>query len=357
LIEALSVRKTVHTILPRSKEINRHFGEDNERFNEMGIKSGKQDANGERKKGEMKGKLDDDLDALFMLPLAEFTAARNTLAKRLKQEGRGNEAEFVKTLMKPSISAWAVNQLYWEHREAFDRLIAAGERFRQAQTSRLAPKVTAMRGALDARREALSNLSDLAAALLGHAGHNPTPDTIRRITTTLEALSAYTSLPDTPRPGRLVHDVDPPGFESLTSFIPSDGMKDLKAEPLRFPASQKSANAATLTKRKTEPGADITAAKASLQQAKSLLIEARSRLQSLEGAQKRANAETKEAEKRRLEAEERFEKARAASEDSARRLRSVALEVEKAARAVHYAKLTVDKISKEIDLLSRARQV
>ncbi len=326
--------------------------------------SGKQDTNGGLKGGETKGKLEDDLDALFRLPLAEFTAARNALAGRLKQGGRGHEADFVKALVKPSITAWAVNQLYWKHREAFDRLIATGERFRQAQTSRLARKVADMRGALDARREVLSNLSDLATALLRDAGHNPTPDTIHRITTTLEAMSAYASLSDAPRPGRLTHDVDPPGFESLASLIPGAGMRELREEPARATSSQKSGRAATSTKRKAEPSADvrhleetrqarIAAAKASLQDAKSLLIEARARAQSLEVAQKKANAEAKEAEKERREAEEHFEKARAASEDATRQARRIAVEVDDAVKAVHDAKRTVEKVSKDLELLFR----
>src|SRR5688500_210530 len=124
--------------------------------------SGKQDTNDDRSVSEAKRKLEDGVDAVIRLPLAEFTAARTTLAGQLKQGGRGNEADFVKALVKPSISAWAVNQLYWQHREAFDRLIATGERVRKAQTSHGAGKMADIRGALDARREALSHLSDLA---------------------------------------------------------------------------------------------------------------------------------------------------------------------------------------------------
>jgi hypothetical protein len=54
-------------------------------------------------------KADTDLDALFTLPLADFTAARNALVKRLKQSERSDEAAKVMALTKPSISAWAVN--------------------------------------------------------------------------------------------------------------------------------------------------------------------------------------------------------------------------------------------------------
>src|SRR6185436_14881372 len=129
--------------------------------------------------------LEDDVDALFSLPLAEFTGARNGLAAQLKKSGRGDEAARVKALGKPSISAWAVNQLYWNHRAAFDRLIASGERFHKAQKS---GKIADMRSALDARRGELLQLADLATSLLRDAGQNPSPNTVHRITTTLEGM-------------------------------------------------------------------------------------------------------------------------------------------------------------------------
>jgi hypothetical protein len=326
--------------------------------------SEKQDRNGVRKGSEAKGQLEDDLDALFRLPLAEFTAARNTLAARLKQGGRFDEAVLVKAVVKPSISAWAVNQLYWNHREVFDRLIASGERFHKAQASRLAGKVGDMRGALDARREELTHLSDLATSLLRDAGHNPTADTIHRITTTLEAMSAYASRSDAPRPGRLTHDVDPPGFESLASLIPGAGMAELTEKPARVTPSQKSGSADTNTRRKVAPDvevrqleetrkAKIAAAKVSLHDAKRSLTEARARAQSLEAAQKKALADAKEAGKQKREAEQQLEKARAASEDAARRARSVAAEVGEAAKEVKDADRTVEKASKELESLLR----
>jgi hypothetical protein len=329
----------------------------------MGRDSGKQDK-ADRNVNETKARLEDDVDALYRLPLAEFTAARNTLAGRLKQGGRGNEADFVKALVKPSISAWAVNQLYWKHREAFDRLVATGERFRQAQTSRLARKMADIRGALDARREALSHVSDLATALLRDAGHNPTPDSIRRVTATLEAMSVYASIPDGPRPGRLTHDVDPPGFESLASLLPGAGMTERTKEPPRVSQARESGRAATSARRKAESAGEVrqledtrqarvAAAKVSLQEAKDLLIEARARAQSLEAAQKKAYAEAKDAEKHRREAEERLEKARASSEEATRHAQRVAAEVKQAAKGVEDAKHAVERASKELEKLFR----
>src|SRR5207237_858929 len=84
--------------------------------------------------------IENEIDALFALPVADFTGARNALAARLKKDGRTNDAERVKSLQKPPVSAWAVNQLYWRHREAFDRLLATGEQFRKAQASQLSGK-------------------------------------------------------------------------------------------------------------------------------------------------------------------------------------------------------------------------
>ena len=45
-----------------------------------------------------------------------------------------------------------MNQLYWKHREAFDRLLESSGRIHKAQSYRLAGKLADMRGALDARR-------------------------------------------------------------------------------------------------------------------------------------------------------------------------------------------------------------
>ncbi len=302
--------------------------------------------------------LEAEIDALFRLPLAEFTGARNALAAGLKKSGRGDDASLVKALAKPSISAWAVNQLYWNHREAFDRLTASGERFHKAQTSRSAAKVAEMREALEARREALTHLSDLATTLLQDEGSNPSLDTLRRITTTLEGVSANASRSDgqhPERPGRLTHDVDPPGFESFGSFVPS--MEKREADARRPAAGTKrqevgarrqEGNARKFAETRK---AKIADAKVSLQNAKRSLAEARARAQSLEAAQKKAEAEAKKTEKLRRDAEERLEKAKAASEEAAKHARSVAAEIEDAASEVDDAELAVEKASQELEKL------
>ena len=335
-------------------------------------KSGRRDMDEEGIGSETKSNLDDDVDALFKLPLAEFIGARNDLAARLKRAGRANDANLVKALAKPSITAWAVNQLHWRHREALDRLLVTGQRFRQAQTSHSAGRISDMRESLDTRREALSHLSNLATALLRDAGHNPTPDTIHRITTTLEALSAYATPSDGPTPGRLTQDVDPPGFESLASLISGTATTKRNDELTRVTSSQKRRSAAAKMRESTSPACDvqkvrqaeetrrarIAAAKLTLQEAKRSLTEARSRAQRLEAAQKKAYADAKEAdaearqaEKQVRDAEERFKKASASSQDAAHRAQRIAAETEEAAHAVEDAKRAIEKATQEFDSL------
>jgi hypothetical protein len=322
-------------------------------------------------KGSQKLVEGDDLnvDALFKLPLAEFTGARNALAAKLKKSGRGDDAARVKALGKPSVSAWAVNQLYWNHREAFDRLVASGERFHKAQTSRSTGKVADMRATLEARREDLAKLSEFAASLLRDAGHNPSLDIIRRVTATLEGISAFASRSDGRhpwRPGRLTEDVDPPGFESFASFVAVAGMARSTEEAGRRKQTAddrkqvagRGKQATGITNSKENKGlreevrkAKMATAKASLQDAKRSLTGARARAHSLEAAQKKADAEAQKAGKRRRDAEASLEKAKAALGDATARARSVAVDAEEAASALEDAERTVAKASKELENL------
>jgi hypothetical protein len=321
------------------------------------------------------GKLNDDIDALFKLPLSEFTSARNDLAARLKRDGQADDANLVKAISKPSVSAWAVNQLYWKHRDAFDRLLATSQCFRKAQAA--GEKMTAIRESLDARGEALSRLSDLATVLLRDAGHNPAPDTIHRITTTLEALSSYAKPSDGSTLGRLTQDVDPPGFESLASLM--SGILDSDA---KRPGSVAKKLAHTKepdvdkTKTRQRPSRDvdvqqaqrgdedrtsrIAAAKASLQQSRKSLTEAQARAQRLEAARKKAQAEAKKAaveatnaEKQLRQAEQRFKKANGASQEATDRALGIAAEADEAGLALEDARRSFDNKFKALESLLR----
>ena len=301
-----------------------------------------------------------DLDQLFQLPLDQFTAARNTLATTLRKIGRDSEAEHVRMLAKPPVSAWTINQLFWRHRKAFDRLIAAGERFRQAQASHLAGKTGDLRAPLEARREALAELATRAATILREAGHSSTPELMRRVTTTLEALATYGSHPDAPRAGWLTNDVDAPGFEALAALIPraSRGVRagnvPTRVIPFgRKPPPVKSGKRLSAEQRKkqrlAEHAAAVTAAASRLRQAERALRDARKAAAEAEGALKGAAARAKETERVKSTLEQRFEKATAAADAARQEARRVASVAENAAQELEDAERAVGKERGELD--------
>jgi hypothetical protein len=59
----------------------------------------------------MAAALERELDALYQLPLDQFTSARDELAKRLRTDGQAEQAEQVKALRKPTVAVWLVNRL------------------------------------------------------------------------------------------------------------------------------------------------------------------------------------------------------------------------------------------------------
>jgi hypothetical protein len=164
--------------------------------------------------------LSGDIDALYQGPLGEFTAGRNALEKRVKAEQGKEAAAAIKALEKPSVSAWAVNQLFWRYRTEFDRLLRSGDDLRASQQKRMAGRDVDVNAAIDARREALSKLMGRAVTILEEGG-TASDDIRQRVGQTLEALSVYGTSDAAPRPGRMTGDVQPPGFAALAALVPA----------------------------------------------------------------------------------------------------------------------------------------
>jgi hypothetical protein len=216
------------------------------------------------------------IEELFKLPLGEFTAARNALAAQLKKAGRAAEANEVKALPKPSASAWVVNQLYWRHRESFKRLLATGERLRRAHAKDLTGDVA--RDAVNARREAMMELTKLAELIVLRDGnHSATRDLMRRVTSTLEALSSYESSPAAPVPGRLTDDLQPPGFEAVAGLLPENGKRKASGQlAMALPHAEPVTRRASAAQRDEEDRKKlVAAAKAAVRDAERALSAAR----------------------------------------------------------------------------------
>ena len=266
-----------------------------------------------------------EIDALFALPLADFTAARNAMAARLKKEGRAIEAEQVKALTKPSATAWAVNQLYWRHRGEFDRLVAVNEQVRDAQMRGTGD----LRALLDERRTMLSELASIGASLLSEKGNAASVDARRRVATTLESLVARDRVSIEEEAGRLTADLDPLGFESLLGVAPA-----AHAKVLDFTAAAKEKQSA---REKQNAEAERARARAEeLKVAEAALAQARREAARAEEAVTKARARLEAVEEAKAKIEERLmlamHDARAAEDD-----------VKKSARALAEAERAVER--------------
>jgi len=159
------------------------------------------------------------LDALYRGPRERFVTERNAAAKRLRGDGFADEASEVKARSKPSVSAWAVNQLWWTRRGEVEALLECGRH--QAESLRAGAGPAEQASTAQARRRALDRLVSAAAQILGDAGNATGASTLRRISITLEALTAHLLREGGPHPGRLSTDLDPPGFELLSGWAGS----------------------------------------------------------------------------------------------------------------------------------------
>jgi hypothetical protein len=148
--------------------------------------------------------LDEAIDHLYQLPLEEFTAARNTLAK-----DAGPRAAEIKKLEKPNLAAWTVNQLYWRERQIYHAVVTAANDMRAAYKRMLAGKAADVRGAEAVHAAALADAKQAARRILEQSGHaNPEP-VMMAVAETLDAL------PSDDPPGRLTKPLRRMGFNVL----------------------------------------------------------------------------------------------------------------------------------------------
>lgn len=189
--------------------------------------------------------LDDELRRLYTLPLGEFTAERNALAKRLQKSGDKEAADEVKSLAKPSVSAWVVNQLFAREETRMRGLLTAGEHARSAlQHTLTVGDAEALREALHDQRELRDELRQSAAEILERDVRAASPAILDRVTVNLDALALSPAAAEEAARGWLDADLEPPGFEVLAGLQLAARRPDrrglrLVPEPEKKPAAEK----------------------------------------------------------------------------------------------------------------------
>jgi hypothetical protein len=232
--------------------------------------------------------IDAELDRLYGLPLDEFTKARNELSARVKKSGEPDTAAEVKALPKPSVPAWAVNQLARTRKRDVRALLDAAERARSGKAKKT------LRDALDEQREALQRLTNEGRKLL-EAERGAAPDAmVQRIASTLRAAASDPAAAELLERGRVHEDLEPAGFEALAGLVdakaPAASSRDDGAERRkRLEAVQKTvrerkAEAAGLHDRAEEAERQAAKARKAADRADRALEDAEAELRSLEGS-------------------------------------------------------------------------
>jgi len=260
----------------------------------------------------------DPVDELFLLPLREFTAARDRLAAQLVAAKQRDRARVVKALRRPTVAAWVVNQLAHRHAAAVRRLLDAGAVLRRAQYA-LGRRGSAddFRAATKRRQETLRELRALAAPLLREAGSAAHLDDVLA---TLEVASVDPAAAKAVTSGRLSRELPrPAGF----------GDTHDAHQLMLVPSGKGSPSTRAATEPKRTRAADVTAKR----RGRGRGAEARRLEQEAartEHAAKRADERVATRERSRRELEQRVQELREELQAAERRLRDTEGEVARA---------------------------
>jgi hypothetical protein len=243
---------------------------------------------------------DSAIDRLYQLPLSEFVAARNALARESGDAG-------IKALQKPSLPAWALNQLYWRHRGVYDAVTARAEDLRATHLATQRGKRADLRGASRDHEQAVDAALKATLALLEAEGQPVTEATKQSVATTLRGL------PGDEPPGRLTRPIEPRGFDMLAAAAAAGGGKVRPAAPAAKTAVVPLSPHAG---RKKDDGAERAAERERLAAAREALTAATRATRIAEQAARREEFEAARAARDAQKAQQRVKDARAAVADA-----------------------------------------
>jgi len=189
--------------------------------------------------------LERELDALYALPLNEFTKARNDLASRLKRAHQADAAAAVRSLRKPTAVAWAANHLARAVPDQVASLLEAGRRLRETQQRALAGDADQAEVA-----EAVSAERGAVRVLVGSArqelGDRVTSSLLDRLDRTLQAVAVDEASQQLLVRGRLTDELTAVGFGPLELVQDAPPRPDEVARAARERLSALRANARRL---------------------------------------------------------------------------------------------------------------
>lgn len=181
------------------------------------------------------------MDELYGLPLDRFVPERTALAKALKLGGQKDEAVAVAGLRKPSVAAWAVNQLVRTQGAALAELFEAGDALSRAQSNVLAGRGDSadLRAAVERERNVVAGLLDIARGLLTSEGFQLSPAVLERVAETLHAAALGDDARRAVSQGRLERELRHVGLGGSMASAASVAPPQRKRKPDVAPSKRK----------------------------------------------------------------------------------------------------------------------
>jgi len=265
--------------------------------------------------------VDQAADELYGLPPGEFTRERNARVKEVRKGGDRKAADAIKGLRKPTVAAWALNQLSQRRPKDVERLVKAAGELRAAQEELLAGgERAAFQEAANRERELVADLSNDATAMASEAGERG-GGLQEKIAETLHAAALDEETADELRAGRLVREREAIGGFGAPGGGPAPSAKPAGAQPKKAggkkPASKSAKGKASAEARREEAVAKT---------------EERQRVSAAQTAERHARRALEQAERALEHAEERAAAATAHAQEAAERARTTAERVKDARR-------------------------
>jgi hypothetical protein len=160
---------------------------------------------------------EDLLDRLFSVPLKGFIEERRRVVTQLKAAGQTQQAKEVDKISKPTVSAWATNQLVHRDPKLVEELAEVAARLRNVQLGGGGNKEgdSGYGDAVARQREILKKLRADAEEVLTSSGHPASPQVVERTVRNLREGVAAEATRDTVTRGRLTEDLEAVDFAAL----------------------------------------------------------------------------------------------------------------------------------------------
>lgn len=212
-------------------------------------------------------------DALYALPLGDFTPARDARAKELKGTDEADLVASVKALKKPSLAAWVVNLFVRRESAQLEQVLEVGVALREAQAGMSGAELRAL---TKQRRQLTSAVTQQARAIAGEEGVKVTQAVADQVEATLTAAMIDERCGQAVRSGLLLTALSTTGVDGVD---PSEMVA--LPEALGFSATATAAEVPARPELRVVPDPDAgakarAAAEEALAEAQDLVVEVQS---------------------------------------------------------------------------------